>query len=96
MIRSIDDLFTMNFDNADTMANDYVNHTLILGKLNFGIRCIKKLKSLLHWEQDFRRISEQPSVEGTKGNAFLMQVDRALERTKVWKQYCDDLEKKVK
>ena len=42
---------------------------LILGKLKFSIRPIKKLKALLHWEQDFRRISEQLSVEGNKKKA---------------------------
>ena len=86
----------MNFDNIDTMAKYYVNWTLILGKLNFGIRRIKKLKVLLHWVQYFRRISELPSVEGITGDDFLMQFDRALERTKVRKHYCDDSDKKSK
>ena len=56
-ISSFSDLFTMNFDDVDTMAKDYVKRTLILGKLNFGIRRIKKLKALLHWAQDCCRIS---------------------------------------
>ena len=95
-ISSFRNLFTMNFDGVDTMAKDYVNRTLILGKLNFGIRRIKKLKALLHLAQDFSRISERPSVEGMTGDDFLMQLDRALERTKVWKHYRDDSDKKSK
>ena len=95
-ISSFSDLFTMNFDDVDTMAKDYVNRTLILGKLNFGIRRIKKLKVLLHWAQDFFCISERPSMEGMTVEDFLMQLDRALERTKVRKQYRDDSDKKVK
>ena len=68
----------MKFDEVNTMAKNYLNQTLILVKLNFGIRRIKKLKALLHWAQDFRRISEQPSVEGMTGDNFLMQLDSAL------------------
>ena len=30
------------------------------------------------------------------GDDFLMQLDRALELTKVWKQYCDDSDKRPK
>ena len=66
------------------------------GKWNFGIRRIKKLKALLHWAQEFRRISERPSVEGMTGDDFLLQLDRALERTKVWEQYHEDSDKKSK
>ena len=95
-ISSFSDLFTMNFDNVDTMANYYVNRTLILGKSNFGICRIKKLKALLHWAKDFFCILERPSVEGMTGNNFLMQLDWALERTKVQKQYRDDSDKKSK
>ena len=78
LISSFSDLFTMNFDDVNTMAKDYVNHALILGKINFGICRIKKLKALLHWAQEFRRISERPSVEGMAYNDFLLQLDRAL------------------
>ena len=70
-ISSFSDLFTVNFDNVDTMAKDYVNRTLILGELNFGICRIKKLKTLLHLVQEFRRILEQPLVEGMTGDDFL-------------------------
>ena len=95
-ISSFRNLFTMNFDGVDTMAKDYVNWTLILGKLNFGIRHIKKLKAFLHWAQEFRRISERTLIEGMTGNDFLMQLDQALERTKVWKEYRANSDKKSK
>ena len=95
-VSSFSDLFTMNFDDVDKMAKDDVNWALILGKLNFGIRRIKKLKALLHWAQEFRRILERPSIQVMTGDDFLMQLDRALERTKVWKQYRDDLDKKAR
>ena len=71
-ISSFIDLFTMNFDDVNTMAKDYVNQTLILGKLNFGIQ---KLKALLHWVQYFCRILERPWVEGMTGDNFLMKLE---------------------
>ena len=61
-ISSFSNLFTMNLDDIDTLAKYHVNRTLILGKLNFGIRRIKRLKALLHWVQDFCCISEKPLV----------------------------------
>ena len=85
LISSFINLLTVNFDDANTMAKDYMNRTLILGKLNFGICRIKKLRALLRWEQNFCCISEQPSIEGMMGDYFLIQLNRALEQTKVWK-----------
>ena len=96
LISSFRNLFTMDFDVVNKMAKDYVNQALILGKINFGICRIKKLKALLHWAQDFHHMSEQPLVEGMTGDNFLLQLDQALERTKVRKQYCDNSEKKAK
>ena len=93
---SFRNLFTMNFDDVDTMAKDYVNRSLILRKIKFGIRRINKLKALLHWAQDFRHILEQPLLEDMTGDNFLLQLDRALEQTKVRKQYRDDSDKKAK
>ena len=95
-ISSFSNLFTMNFDDVDTMAKDYVNWSLILRKIKFGIRRIKKLKALLHWTQDFCRISERLSVEGMMGNDFMLQFDWALEQIKVRKRYCDESDKKYK
>ena len=53
-ISSFRNLFTTNSDVVDKTAKDYVNLTLILGKLKFGICRIKKLKAFLHWAQDFQ------------------------------------------
>ena len=96
LIKSFSNLFTMNFDDIDTMTKDYFNQTFILGKLNFGIWHIKKLKVLLHWAQYFLRVLEQPSVGGMTGDDFFMQLNQALEHTKVRNQYRDDLDKKDK
>ena len=79
LISSFKDLCTINFDNVNTMAKEYENRTLILGQINFGIRRIKKLKALLHWAQEFRRILERPSIKGMTGDDLLMQLNRALE-----------------
>ena len=52
-ISSFRDLSTTNFDDVNTMVKDYVNRTLILGKLNFGICRIKKLKAFLLGRKNF-------------------------------------------
>ena len=57
-ISLLSNLFTIYFDDVDTIANDDVNRKLILGKLKFCVCRIKKLKALLHWAQKFLRILE--------------------------------------
>ena len=52
-ISSFSDLFTTDFDDVNTMVKDYVNRTLILGKLNFGICRIEKTKVLLLGRKNF-------------------------------------------
>ena len=77
-ISSFSYLLIINFDYVYTMAKYYLNRTLILGELNISIRRIKKLKALLHWAQEFCRISERLLVEGMTGDNFLMQLNWAL------------------
>ena len=61
-IGSYGDLYTMTSKNIYTMAKDYGGRPSKWGRINFGIRRIKKLKLFVHWTQDLWRISEFPSI----------------------------------
>ena len=64
--------------------------------MNFGIRRIKKLKSVIHWAQDHRRVSSTPFVGGVNGNVFLAQLERASERARIRNQHKSDAKSKAK
>ena len=48
-IGSYGDLYTLNNEDIDSMAKDYSGRAAANGKMNFGIRRIKKLKLVIHW-----------------------------------------------
>ena len=89
-IGSFSDLNGLAGDDIDMMARGYANRTMNDGRIHFGIRRIKRLKALVHWAQDFRRISNSPTVESTCGTDFLVALEQASERACIRKQHRDD------
>ena len=89
-ISSYNDLNGLTKDDIDSMARGYASRTLNDGRIHLGIRRIKRLKALVHWAQDFRRISKSPSVISTSGTDFLAVLEQASERARIRKQHRDD------
>ena len=58
------DLFDIKEKDIETMAASFAKRTINDGRIVFGLRRIKLMKSLVHWAQDFRRCSEEPTIEG--------------------------------
>ena len=67
------------------MSTDFSGRTQVNGRINFGTRRTKKLKSLVHWVQDFYRVSEEPGIVGLSENIFKSQLERALIRSDIRK-----------
>ena len=95
-IGSYNDFYALNSEDIDSMAKDYSGRTATNGKMNFGIRRIKRLKSAIHWAQDHRRVSSTPSIKGMNGDDFLAQLERASERAKIRGQHKSDADTKAK
>ena len=89
-ISSYNDLNGLTKDDIDSMARGYASRTLNDGRIHLGIRRIKRLKALVHWAQDFRRISKTPTVVSTSGIDFLAALEQASERARIRKQHRDD------
>ena len=80
----------MTYNDTDTMTKDHGDQPSTGGRINFGVRRIKKLKSFMHWTQDLRRISEFLIIKGISGVAFLAQMDRTNDRSRIPKKCQDD------
>jgi len=87
---SFADLNGLTGEDIDSMARGYASRTVADGRIHFGIRRIKRLKALVHWAQDFRRISKIPTVVSTSGTDFLAALEQASERARIRKQHRDD------
>ena len=59
-------------------------------RITMGMRKVKKLRALIHWVKDFRRISEPPSIDGLDKDSFNDALDVAARRHEIRKQQMDD------
>ena len=89
-ISSFADLNGLAGEDIDSMARSYASRTQADGRIHIGIRRMKRLKSLIHWVQDFRRISKVPTVSAMSGTVFLTALATASERAQIRKQHRDD------
>lgn len=58
-------------------------------KIQFGIARTKRLKALIHWVQDFERVSMQPTIHGYTQEAFITELQVAAKRSTIRKQEAD-------
>ena len=57
-----EDLYDLCEKEIDTLSTSFSSRTVANGRINFGLRRTKKIKFLLHWVQDFRRVSIKPMM----------------------------------
>ena len=65
------------------MAPNFSSRTQSNGRMNFGTRRIKYIKSFTHWVQDFYRISGLHSIVSLSEVTFKPQLDRASTRADI-------------
>ena len=65
------------------LSTDFSSRTAANGRMNVGTRRTKRLKALLHWVQDFHRVSNTPSIVGLSQATFLIGLDAAISRAEV-------------
>ena len=78
-----DDLLILQSEDIDAMAKDYGTRTAGSGKISFGMRRVKLLKALVHWMQDFQRVSCSPTLKGLNANTFRDALNTAITRADV-------------
>jgi hypothetical protein len=83
---SFDDLMHMKEKDIRDLADSYGRRTVADGRVIFGLRRIRYLIGLIHWVQDFARISEEPTILGLNNAIQLRQaLDEAYYRADVRK-----------
>ena len=92
-IQDYGDLLNMSESDVTDLAKDYSSRSPNTSRINFGLRRIKKLKSIIHWSKDHRRVSTTPNIEGLNGTSFNTQLLRASQRAQVRKQLYNDSDK---
>ena len=55
------------------------------GRLHFGVCRTKYLQTLVHWVQDFYRVSKVPIIVGLSQTLFRANLERALAREEIRK-----------
>ena len=84
-ISTFDDLKTMKEKDIRDLAESYGRRTAADGRFIFGLRRIRYLIGLIHWVQDFARISQTPTLDEFGGDAdsFRSALDVAFNRAEV-------------
>ena len=77
------DIKMLNEKDISSMSVDWASRTQQNGRIHFGIRRTKLLKALVHWVQDFYRISSIPSIEHMNKDKFLSELHRAIHRAEI-------------
>ena len=55
-------------------------------KISFGLNWTNILKANIHWDQDFRRFSQTPSLIGIRKSAkFRATIEAAIQRARIRK-----------
>ena len=62
------------------MSNDFSSRTNANDKMYFGTTRTKRIEALIHWIQNFYRVSKVPSVVGLSQVLFRDKLERALAR----------------
>jgi hypothetical protein len=91
---SFDDIASLDIKNIKTLAEGFAARTTANGKMVFGMRRTINLERLVHWAQDFKRISRTAVTDGIADMAdqatFLAALEVAGERAKMRKHKLDE------
>ena len=83
---TFDDILSLKEKEITALSEAFARRLATNGKINFGIRRTKKLKYMMHWAQDFIRVSERPTTVGLDETLFLQALNMAGERADIRKQ----------
>ena len=83
------DMLSLTEKDISSISLDWANRTIALSRFHIGTKRLKSLQLLIHWIQDFRRVSSIPSIIGLNEYTFKAQLTRALDRSVIRKSLKD-------
>jgi hypothetical protein len=93
---SFHDISHLDHADIDNLAKGFAVRTQANGRISFGLKRIKLLKSVVDWTQDFYRISRTPSLYGIADRVdFHLAIEAAFERGKMRKHKKEDSDKLI-
>ena len=90
---SFSDILSLTEKDIYALAKGFGERTAAGGRINFGLRRTSLLKAVVHWTQDFRRISREVTLDGIADAAtFRNLIERAKQRAQIRKHNAEDAE----
>ena len=90
------DIQSLTEKDITELSESFGRRTVTNGRIDFGIRRTKRLKFMMHWVQDFYRVSMIPTTDGLDQATFLTAITVAGQRADVRKQMKDQQDEKAK
>ena len=74
------DMADMTEKDLKGLSDGFSARTLVDGRFHFGLARLKRLKAMVHWVQDFARISETPTLIGLNQARFRTALTESATR----------------
>ena len=81
-----EDMIELTKKDISDIEYSYSKRTFADGRLIFGLQKTKRLKLMIHWVQDFTRVSETPNIDDLYEASFRAALGVAAQRSTIWKQ----------
>ena len=85
-IEQLDDILELTEKDVSDLEYSYSKRTVADGRLIFGLQRTKRLKSMIHWVQDFARVSDRPNIDDLDEASFRAALGVAVQRSTTRKQ----------
>ena len=89
-IEQFEDILKLTKKYILDLEYSYSKRTAADGRLIFVLQNTKQLKSLIHWVQDFARVSETPNIDDLYEASFWAALGFAAQRSTILKQESKD------
>lgn len=89
-IAELEDMLDITEKDISDLSESYAKRTVNDGRIIFGLQRTKRLKAMLHWVQDFYRVSAEPSIDGINAISFKEALAVAAKRAVIRKQEAKD------
>ena len=81
----LEEFAELNEKDIGNLAESYVKRTVADGRFIFGLQRTKRLKAMIHWIQDFQRVSDVPTTGGLNQATFREELIVAANRADIRK-----------
>ena len=89
-IEKFEDMLELTKKDISDLEYSYSKRTAADGRLIFGLQKTNRLKSMIHWVQDFTIVSETPNIDDLDEASFRAGLGVAAQRSTIRKQEAKD------